>query len=165
MEGGYAAGGTCRELISSLEMMEGTRITDLDWRDFESHCGDVLGENGYDVIGGIVFANGERKYQVDIVATSLRHALCIDCKAWKRGGGTGRSMKAAEEQLERTVQLRACIEARGLSSLNNLILYPAVVTLMNEGISVHEGIPIVPFELFNSFLVDFDSYENDLVGV
>jgi hypothetical protein len=165
MEGGYAAGGTCRELISSLEMMDGARTIDLDWRDFESHCGKVLRENGYDVIGGIVFANGERKYQMDIVATSLRHALCIDCKAWKRGGGTGRSMRAAEEQLERTVQLRACLERRGPLSLKGLILYPAIVTLMNEGISVHEGIPIVPFELFNYFLVGFDSYENELVRV
>jgi hypothetical protein len=165
MEGGYAAGGTCRELISSLEMMDGASIIDLDWRDFESHCGKILGENGYSVIGGIVFTNGERKYQVDILATSLRHALCIDCKAWKRGGGIGRSMKAAEEQLERTVQLRASLETRGLSSLGDSTLYPAIVTLMNEGISVHEGIPIVPFELFNSFLVSFDSYENELIGV
>jgi len=165
MEGGYSAGGTCQELVSSLEMMDGARITDLDWRDFESHCGDVLRENGYSVIGSIIFANDERKYQVDIVATSLRHALCIDCKAWKRGGGTGRSIKAAEEQLERTVQLRACLEARELTSLRDLILYPAIVTLMNEGTFVHEGIPIVPFELFNSFLVGFDSYENELVRV
>jgi hypothetical protein len=36
---------------------------------------------------------------------------------------------------------------------------------MHEGISTHEGVPIVPFELFNSFLIDFYSYKGELCSV
>ena len=74
-------------------------------------------------------------------------------------------MKAAEAQLERTTELSACLIKIGLSSLENLVLFPIVVTLMHEGITIHEGVPIIPFELFNSFLVDFDSYEDELARV
>ena len=145
--------------------MDGASLTGVDWRDFESHCGTVLRENGYGVIGGLCFRNDERKFQIDIVATSIRHALCIDCKAWRSGGGGGRSIKAAEAQLERTTELRSFLSEEGPDSLGELALFPVVVTMMREGISIHEGIPIIPFELFNSFLVNFDSYEDELARV
>jgi len=155
----------CGDLISSLEMLDGKRIRELDWRDFESHCGTVLRENGYSVTGGVCFSNGERKFQIDVVAAAQKHALCIDCKAWKRGGGWGRSIRAAADQLERTTELRSCLECKGLSYLEGLDLYPALVTLHHEGISIHEGVPIVPFEQLNAFLVDFDYYEDELARV
>jgi hypothetical protein len=156
---------TCRDLISYLEVLDGSRISDLDWRDFESHCGTVLRENGYEVTEGICFSNVKRKFQIDIVAAGLKHALCIDCKAWKRGGGRGRSIRASEDQLERTMELRSCLESKGLMHLEALKLYPALVTLQQEDISIHEGVPIVPFEQLNAFLVNFAYYEDELARV
>jgi hypothetical protein len=155
------AGGGCEAILESLLNLKDGPLEDLRWQDFERHCAEVMEGNGYRVLGGICFRDGERRYQIDLVAVHHRRVLCADCKAWRSGGGAHRSRKAAEDQMERTGKLRG--HARAVEEgIEGLDFYPLVVTLKCEAITLHEGVPVVPFEMLNAFLVDFESYRAQL---
>ena len=153
----------CEELITCLG--EFSDEAELDWRDFESHCARILEENDYTIRAGVWFRDEERKYQIDVVGVILSRVLCVDCKAWARGGGSSRSRNAAELQRERTAKLKEIVGQKGILMDPSMRFYPMVITLKNEGISLHEGTPIVPFEALNSFLVDLDLIEAELEGI
>jgi hypothetical protein len=155
------AGGGCEAILESLLNLRDGPLKDLRWQDFERHCAEVMEYNDYRVIGGIWFKDDERRYQIDLVAVSNRRVLSADCKAWRAGGGAHRSRKAAEGQMERTARLRAHARARD-EGIANLDFYPLVVTLKCEAITLHEGVPVVPFEMLNAFLVHFESYQAQL---
>ena len=149
----------CERILLSLSTLRDGPLHELRWQDFERHCAEVMERNGYRAAGGIWFHDGERRYQIDVVGIHPRRVICADCKAWNSGGGTHRSRKAAEEQKERTIKLKSNVRFVGLAGLD---FFPLIVTLKTEGVVLHEGVAVVPFELFNAFLVDFPCYEGEL---
>ena len=155
----------CQRLLDILGSLDEAGVKGVGWKDFESHCARVLEENGYRVLGSIWFKGQCRRYQIDVVGALIRRVICVDCKAWTKGGGSSRSRRAAESQKERTIQLKCCMSVRGLGGCGRMRFYPLVVTLRSEDITMHEGVPVVPFEKLNSFIVGFDSYEDELFKV
>ncbi len=153
---------SCGDLLRCLSQLDDVTIARIDWREFESHCTQVLEENGYRVLGSVWFSDQERRYQIDVVGVRMKRVVCIDCKAWTTGGGTHRSRKAAEAQKVRTVKLKASLSSKGSSGTEEMAFFPLIVTLKAEGVFAHDGVAIVPFEMLNAFLVDFDSYRAEL---
>ncbi len=154
-----------QRLLEALGALDDAQVKRIGWRNFESLCARLLEENGYKVLGSIWFRDQNRRYQIDVVGALLRRVICIDCKAWTKGGGLYRSIKAARDQKERTIQLRRCMSATKLQPRDEMHLYPMVVTLKSEDVTVHEGVPVVPFDKLNSFIVGFDWYEDELFRV
>jgi hypothetical protein len=161
-EGGDAA---CEKLLRCLDRLDDAGINKVGWQDFESHCAHVLERNGYRVPGSVWFRGPDRRYQIDVVGMLLGRVLCIDCKAWKKGGGSSRLMKAAESQKERAIQLERCVSPGVLGDHDGMAFYPLIVTLRSQDLQVHEGVAAVPFSALNTFLVDFDLYQEDLFRV
>ncbi len=155
----------CQRLLDILGRLDDIGVKGVRWRDFESQCARILEENGYRVLGSIWFKGQGRRYQIDLVGALMGRLICVDCKAWTRGGGSSRSRRAAESQKERTIQLKGCMSVRGLEGHGGMRFYPLVVTLRAEDITIHEGVPVVPFEKLNSFIVGFDCYEDELFRV
>lgn len=155
----------CEELLGYLNRLDTASIKAVDWRDFESRCAEVLAENGYKVLGSIWFRGPDRRYQIDVVGVLLNRVICIDCKAWTTGGGSSRSKRAVESQKERTLRLKRCVSVRGLAGPEDMDFYPLIVTLRSEDVTLHDGVAVVPFEMFNTFLVEFDSYEDRLFKI
>ncbi|MFQ6079761.1 MAG: NERD domain-containing protein [Thermodesulfobacteriota bacterium] len=151
----------CEILLRYLGQLNEAAIHEVGWRDFESHCATVLEENGYRVLGNVWFRDETRRYQMDIVAVLLRRVICIDCKAWTKGGGSSRARMAAQTQRERTMKLKS-VAIKGLPHPEEMSFFPMVVTLKSEDVVLHEGVAIVPFEMLNTFVVNFDSYEAEL---
>ncbi len=154
-----------QDLLDRLNHLDCGALVQVGWRDFEARCAEVLAENGYTVLGSLWFRGANRRYQIDVVAVLLRQILCIDCKAWRKGGGSYRSRRAAESQKERTIQLKGRISPKGLPIDDGAVLYPIVVTLRSEDLAIHGGVPIVPFQGLNTFVVDFDSYRESFFCV
>ncbi|MCD6095374.1 MAG: hypothetical protein J7J99_02265, partial [Thermoprotei archaeon] len=44
-------------------------------------------------------------------------------------------------------------------------LYPIIVTLYEEPITIYEGLPIVPIAKFNNFLQSFDVWSDSLLSI
>lgn len=160
-----AGSDPCQRLLDVLGRLDDAGVKGVAWRDFESHCARILEENGYRVLGSIWFRGQGRRYQIDVVGALIGRVICIDCKAWKRGGGSSRSKRAAEGQKERTIQLKGCMSVRGLRGCEAMHFYPLVVTLKSEDVTIHEGVPVVPFEKLNSFIVGLDCYEDEIFRV
>jgi hypothetical protein len=120
----------------------------MKWQFFEKLAAFVFEQNDYEVSMGIVKKFGCKnrfsKRQYDIIAENPRHVFAVDCKRW-----TGRRYKssqlrvAAEKHIERCILLKRDSEKE---------IIPLIVTLMQEGMVVHDGVPIVPIEMLNTFL-------------
>ena len=136
--------------VGSMEELEsiGPR---MKWQYFERLVAFVFDSNGFDVSVGVVKKFGGAKRQYDVIAEGPRHIIAADCKRW-----TGRRYKAsllrsaADRQVERCTCLKSEAE-------KNII--PLIVTLMNEDIVIHQGVPIVPIEKLNTFINSWE--END----
>ncbi|MHA3964217.1 MAG: hypothetical protein AM325_011855, partial [Candidatus Thorarchaeota archaeon SMTZ1-45] len=46
----------------------------------------------------------------------------------------------------------------------NYRLVPVLVTWLVEDVELHEGVPVVPIFKLNSFILDFDQYEDLIVS-
>ncbi len=149
----------------SLRNLDHEGIDEVHWREFEDYCGQVLAENGYRAQRNVWFSTPERRYQIDVVGIGLGRAICVDCKAWKVGGGTSRARTAAREQKERTVQFKRHGYPRDGKRRKETRFYPLIVTLKSEEVVLDEGVAVVPFQGLNRFIFDFYAYEPELFCV
>jgi hypothetical protein len=139
----------------------------LTWKDFEGFVASILGENDYRCVEsfrkrGTAEARG---MEIDVIAVRGNSIISIDAKMWGIRTGKPSALKiAAEKQKERTKRLCGMISrlAGKLSGLaaGRYILTPVLVTWMVEEVVFHEGVPIVPVFLLNSFLQDLPIYED-----
>ena len=139
----------------------------LTWKDFEGFVASILVENDFQCVEsfrkhGTAEAMG---MEIDVIGVRGNSIISIDAKMWGiRTGKTSALRTAAEKQKERTKRLcdmmpRLAGKINGMSS-GHYILQPILVTWMVEEVIFHDGVPIVPVFLFNSFLQDITVYED-----
>ncbi|MFW9889445.1 MAG: hypothetical protein ACFFER_14755 [Candidatus Thorarchaeota archaeon] len=139
----------------------------LTWKDFEGFVASILLENDFRCVESYrKRGTGEaRGMEIDVIAVRGNSIISIDAKMWGIRTGKSSALKtAAEKQKERTKRLCGMIShlAGKLSGLTagRYILKPVLVTWMIEEVVFHEGVPIVPVFLLNSFLRDLPIYED-----
>ncbi|MEM2491400.1 MAG: hypothetical protein QXW19_04865 [Candidatus Bathyarchaeia archaeon] len=130
----------------------------LDWRGFEDFAEEILRDMGFKCVKHLRF-KGERWTEVDLLAIGPLFSLSIDCKRWRRAS-EGEILKAAEAQRKRTEELGKWLERTGLGQAigmpNGAILWPVVLTLLDRGIGVKDGVAIVPILKLRDFLMRAD---------
>ena len=104
----------------------------LTWRDFEALAVEVLHRFGYTTQTNVRLR--KPRCEIDVIGIDSTRAIVIDCKHWKRSNVSSIS-SYAKKQLERTELL---------------------VTLHYERVKFINKIPIIPINLLNSFLTEFD---------
>lgn len=125
----------------------------MNWKDFEILSSEILRFHDYAVYINYRIRNPTR--QIDIVAVKSKVALVVDCKHWKNTSFST-LQEVVRKQKERSIKLADRKQILGIKNL-----YPIIVTfLQSEFKSIH-GVPIVPIQNFNSFLLDFDTYNQD----
>ncbi len=136
----------------------------LNWKEFESLCEEILNSHGYSTIKHLRFSFKERGYEIDLLALSSRLMLSIDCKRWSYVRKSS-LLEAALRQKERTEALSQVFPSlKGFkltSGSTNLI--PMVICWIPEGAGVYQGIPIVPLHSFNSYLIEFDPLDSNIL--
>ena len=143
----------------------------LTWKDFEGFVAEVLIENNYECVESFR-RRGNLSIQgmeIDVIGVRGRTVIAIDAKMWSiRSGKTSALKRAAERQKERTHELSDELDAlsKKITRLTsgNYRLVPVLVTWLVEDVELHEGVPVVPIFKLNSFILDFDQYEDLIVS-
>ncbi|WP_172602078.1 NERD domain-containing protein [Candidatus Nitrosocosmicus franklandus] len=125
----------------------------LSWKDFEILSSEILKFHDYVVYFNYRIRNPTR--QIDIIAIKSKIALVIDCKHWKNTSFSS-LQEVVIKQKDRSVRLGERKEILGVQSL-----YPIIVTFLKSEFQNIQGVPIVPIQNFNSFLLDFDTYNHE----
>ena len=130
------------DIKSGAPIEEASR--DVDWKDFEGLVAEVLESKNFEVVRN--FRMKKPTMEIDIVGIHLDTAVLIDCKHWKR-----MSNSALEEivlkQIERVKHY--------VTTTNEIMAAPVIVTLYQEATKFVNRVPIVPIMQFSSFIDEF----------
>ncbi|HEX5186542.1 MAG TPA: hypothetical protein VFV86_06595 [Nitrososphaeraceae archaeon] len=125
----------------------------LSWKDFEYFTSELLNLFEYNTKVNIVLS--KPRAQLDVIGTKNNFAITIDCKHWKYNNSTSLSMYA--EKQKRRSQL-------WLDRQKNIkTVLPMIITLFSSNFRFIQGVPIVPILALNSFLNNFDRYEDSFM--
>ena len=125
----------------------------LSWKDFEILSSEILRSHVYTVYINYRIRNPSR--QIDIVAVKSKIALVVDCKHWKNKSFSA-MQEVVRKQKERSIKLGDRKQILGIEKL-----YPVIVTFLPCEFQNIHGVPIVPIQSFNSFLLELDAYIQD----
>ncbi|MHA1882423.1 MAG: hypothetical protein ACTSUO_05200 [Candidatus Thorarchaeota archaeon] len=146
-------------------------VKHMNWKDFEGLVAQILSENNYDCVESFRRrGNTEVKgMEIDVIGLKGKMLLVIDAKMWGIRSGKASALRTAvEKQKERTGRL--CKQLDRLSKKivkmtgGNYTLLPIMVTWLVEEIELHEGVPVVPVFMLNSFLLSISEYEDMMVS-
>ncbi|MBD3405131.1 MAG: hypothetical protein GF411_03225 [Candidatus Lokiarchaeota archaeon] len=142
-------------------------IAQLTWKDFEGFVTEVMKEHSFKCVESLRRVGNTliEGMEIDVVGVRSSTIITIDAKMWGiRKGKTTALKNAAEKQMKRADEL-----SRNLSILYRKMprlasqeykVYPMLVTWLVEEVLLHEGIPIVPIFKLNSFLLEFERYQD-----
>ena len=137
--------------ISSIEDLQ--KISkQVKWQYFEKLVGWIFEQNDFKVRVNLVSKSHQKgegqktcshqKHQYDVVAEKFNKIFIVDCKKWAGKRYKSTQLKyAVEKHLERCSLIGSEKEK-----------IPLIVTLMDEDIQEHKGVPIVPVDKLNTFL-------------
>lgn len=125
----------------------------LTWKDFELFTSEVLIKSDYDTKVNIHLT--KPRCQLDVVAVKNNFLLCIDCKHW-RNYSRSAIMLYIEKQVVRT---------RNFLVNNKKIkkALPMLITLYDSNFKLICGVPVVPIKSLQSFLLEFEALEDQLL--
>lgn len=128
----------------------------LHWSDFEGLASSVLEEFGFKVAKRV---RVKPRMEIDVLGIRSDYALALDCKHYMKTMGLRRLSMAAEKQSRRA---ELVLGDEGIKREGVRRIVPVVLTLRTEAVKVLAGIPIVPADKLNGFLLDFESYSEQL---
>ncbi len=151
------------ELVKVVELMT--------WKDFEGLVAGILEENSFSCIESFRRKGNEtlRGMEIDVIGIRGYTMLSIDAKMWGVRSGKVSALKTASvKQKERTIRLTTQLQklSEKISSMRKgkYTIFPVMVTWLVEEVEITEGVPIVPVFKLNSFIQDFERYEDFLVS-
>ncbi len=128
----------------------------LSWREFEKMTADAFELNGFEVIKNLHFAQGSRRWEMDIIAFDRPLIICADCKHWKRGWHSAATAKAAQGQAERTKAFTKALphynQKMKLEQWQTARLVPMILSLEAGPARFSDGVPIVPVLQLQDFI-------------
>jgi len=116
----------------------------LKWQWFEKLTAWVFEQNGFDVSAGTVRIKDGIKRQYDVLAEGHRYVFAVDCKRWTGGRYKSSQLRRAVEMHIERCSLICQEYGKGI--------IPLIVTLMQEDILIHSGVPVVPIDRLNRFI-------------
>jgi len=130
------------DIKSGAPIEEASR--DVDWKDFEGLVAEVLESKNFEVVRN--FRMKKPTMEIDVVGIRLDTAVLIDCKHWKRMSNSALE-KIVLKQIERVKHY--------VTTTNEIMAVPVIVTLYQEATKLVNRVPIVPIMQFSSFIDEF----------
>ena len=130
------------DIKSGVPIEEASR--DVDWKDFEGLVAEVLESKNFEVVRN--FRMKKPTMEIDVVGIRLDTAVLIDCKHWKRMSNSALE-KIVLKQIERVKHY--------VTTTNEIMAVPVIVTLYQEATKLVNRVPIVPIMQFSSFIDEF----------
>jgi len=148
---------------STLALKLGASLKDLctviGWRNFENFVEKILLEYGYRTFRG--FRLKKPRLEVDVLALKEGFGLAVDCKHWHKTLSSSTLNSIALKQVERA----KTILSKERSLLGGRCLVPVIVILYPSPIKFLDGVPIVPVEMFKSFVSEIDGRLSEVLKV
>ena len=116
----------------------------VDWKDFEGLVAEILESKNFEVVRN--FRMKKPTMEIDVVGIRLGTALLIDCKHWKR---------MSNSALEKIVLRQTDRVKHYVTTTNEVVAAPVIVTLYQEETRFINRVPIVPIMQFSSFIDEF----------
>lgn len=161
--------------LAKVAIQNGASIAEivelLTWKDFEGFVASILAANSFYCVESFRRKGNSKMHgmEIDVIGARGGTVIAIDAKMWGIRSGKASALKrAAEKQKVRTRELSKELD-RLSKKMNRLspreyLLHPVLVTWLVEEVELHEGVPVVPVFKLNSFILDFDNYEDLIVG-
>ena len=125
----------------------------LGWRDFERFCAGIMRARGFAVRENIVLKRP--RAQIDLLASSERFSVAVDCKHWHRSPGYSGLAALVEAQKKRARRMH--------DTLDRLPpVATAILVLVDGGARFASGGAIVPIFAVGDFLDNLESYRDRL---
>ncbi|MEM2109289.1 MAG: hypothetical protein QW327_02250 [Candidatus Odinarchaeota archaeon] len=133
----------------------------LNWVQFEYLCMKIFEYNDFECKIHYCFRDGDKRFEIDILAYRDNLILAADVKHWSaRQGKRSLLVKYVEKQDSRTRRLVNSEKfLEDYSHLPVKSLIPLVITWYDENIQFHERVPIIPIYKLNNFLNTFEQYD------
>jgi len=143
----------------------------MTWKDFEGLIAGILNENNFRCTESFRRRGSSdvKGMEIDVIGVRGPMALSVDAKMWSVRGGKASALRtAAEKQKERTIRLTTQL-SRLSEKIPSMVkgqytIIPIMVTWLVEEVELHEGVPVVPVFKLNSFIQDFELYEDLVVS-
>lgn len=131
--------------VSDLEKIS----NEARWQYFEKLVAFIFEENGFDTKQNIIVKDKLQKRQFDVIAKRYGKTYLVECKKWKsRREKTAALKSAVKKHIERCGFYE---ELNGNGKITALI-----VTLLEEEMTEHEGVPIIPIMKLNAWINNVD---------
>lgn len=148
---------------SILALKLGASLNDVlkvvSWQDFENFTEKILLEYGYKTFKN--FRLKKPRLEVDVLALKKDFGLVVDCKQWQKNVTFSKLEKAVLKQVERA----KTILFNGKEFLGDRKLIPVIVVLYPSPVESIEGVPVVPIEMFKSFVSEIDGRISEFLKV
>lgn len=124
----------------------------LSWRDFEALSSELLKRNGYAVYKNLRVKKS--RLEIDVFGVNEGISLALDCKHWKKNAGVTLLRRMATEQVQRALAL---LQSGTKTAIPNVsLIIPAILTLKQEGTQLVCGVPVIPIDKFQNFILEFE---------
>jgi hypothetical protein len=149
--------------LATYLIKEGTCIEDVlsvvEWQNFELFIEKVLLEYGYKTFRS--FRLKKPRLEVDVLALKENFGLAVDCKHWHKTISSSTLNSIVQRQIERA----KIILSKEDRLLGKRFLVPVIVILYPSAIKFLGGVPIVPVEMFKSFVGEIDGRLSEVLKV
>jgi len=143
----------------------------MTWKDFEGLIASILRENSFTCTESFRRRGTSevKGMEIDVIGIRGHMVLSVDAKMWSVRGGKASALRtAAEKQKERTFRLTSQLPqlSKKIPSMMKgmYTILPVMVTWLVEEVEFHEGVPVVPVFKLNSFIQDFEMFEDRVVS-
>ncbi|MBI3190150.1 restriction endonuclease [archaeon] len=126
--------------ISDLESIS----YQVKWQYFEKLVAWIFDQNGFCAEQNVVVKFGGQKRQFDVIAEKYDKIFLVECKKWKSSKQKLSALKSAVKKHAERCEMYSIKEGKEV--------YPVIVTLLEEDITDHDGVPIVPIMKLDWFL-------------
>ncbi|MHA1577921.1 MAG: hypothetical protein ACTSU3_11215 [Candidatus Thorarchaeota archaeon] len=161
--------------LAMLVIEQGAEIAEvvklMTWKDFEGLVASILSENSFSCTESFRRrgTTNIKGMEIDVIGVRGHMALSVDAQMWSVRGGKASALRtAAEKQKERTIRLTTQLSrlSKKIPSMvkGQYTIIPVIVTWLVEEVEIHEGVPVVPVFKLNSFIQEFERYEDLIVS-
>ena len=134
----------------------------LTWQEFEDFCDDCFASAGFETRKGVVFKDGRRRWQVDLVAIKGQALLTVDCKHWESPNYTSKFERAVDHQRQSLPPLIGHLRTRGMVASHEFWALPMIVTLYQPRKSIINSVVLVSLGQLANFLEHLTPFDPEL---
>ena len=116
----------------------------VKWQYFEKLVAWIFDKNSFETRQNIIVKFHGQKRQFDVIAEKYGKIYLVECKKWKSRKEKVSALKSAVKKHKERCELYSIKEGKEV--------HPIIVTLLEEDIAEHEGVPIVPIMKLDWFI-------------